>query len=72
VSAELDDHDAERDGEQTAVLSLAEIQAEARTQQLLAAGQDVIDEARQTISRLDDAIAANAAKLAALGDDADA
>jgi hypothetical protein len=58
--------DLEPDGEQTAVLSLAEIQAEARTQQLLAAGQDVIDEARQTMARLDAAIAANAERLAAL------
>ena len=64
---ERDDRDdVEPDGEQTAVLSLAEIQAEARTQQLLAAGQDVIDEARQTMARLDAAIAANAERLAAL------
>jgi thiamine pyrophosphate-dependent acetolactate synthase large subunit-like protein len=62
---ERDDGYDERDGEQSAVLSLAEIQAEAR-RQILAAGQDVIDEARQTIERLDAAIADNAQRLAAL------
>jgi hypothetical protein len=62
---ERDDGYDERDGEQSAVLSLAEIQAEAR-RQILAAGQDVIDEARQTIERLDAAIADNAERLAAL------
>ena len=63
---ELDD-----EGSQTAILSVSDIEAEARrVQRLLDTGTDLIAESRATIAKLDAALDAGAKKLAAMdGDD---
>lgn len=49
------EQDQEPEGEQTAVLSLADIQAQAQ-RRLLDQGASIIDEAKQTIADLDDVL----------------